>query len=95
MELNRNLEQILRKANNVFDKLRFCGVPFSIDEFVNKIKGKEEKPQLLVEFLEEGNKRMHKRVGVEITKATYYKYKKSLEYVQEYWCNITEPKITC
>jgi site-specific recombinase XerD len=84
IELNRNLDKILRKAGDAFDQLRFSGVPFSIDELVDKIKGKEARPELLMEFMEEGNKRMKRRVGVEITKATYYKYKKSAEYVQEY-----------
>ncbi|MFI5188021.1 MAG: Arm DNA-binding domain-containing protein, partial [Chitinophagales bacterium] len=35
---NRNLEIILRKANNVFDSLRFSGEEFSIDELVEKLK---------------------------------------------------------
>ncbi|MGZ3837519.1 MAG: ATP-binding protein [Flavisolibacter sp.] len=82
--INPNLERIKRKASDAFDEMRYSGESFSIDELVDKIKGKEEKPTLLIDFLEEGNKKMHKRVGVEITKATYYKYRKSLEYVQDY-----------
>jgi len=58
--------------------------PFSIDDLVNKIKGKEEKPQLLIEFLEETSARVSKRVGVEISKQTYYKYKRTLVYVQDF-----------
>jgi site-specific recombinase XerD len=85
--INPNLENIKRKANNVFDQMRFNGEQFSIDELVDKIKGKEERPALLIDFLEEGNKKMLKRVGIEITKATYYKYRKSLEYMQEFLLN--------
>lgn len=83
-ETNRNLDLIMRKANDVFDELRFSGIPFSIDELANKIKGKEQKPQYLIEYMQEVNKKMLKRVGIEITKATYYKYNKSVEYVQEF-----------
>ena len=81
---NRNLQVILRKTNNVFDSLRFSGEEFSIDELVSKLKGKEEEPELLVEYLEKGNRAMQKRVGVEITQATYYKYRRSLQYMQEF-----------
>jgi len=83
-EVNKNLELILRKANHCFDELRFSAEPFSIDELVDKIKGKEKKPQTLIEYLEEGNEKVRKRVGVEIVKATYYKYRKSLQYMQEF-----------
>ncbi|MEJ7913051.1 MAG: site-specific integrase [Chitinophagaceae bacterium] len=84
LEGNKNLDLVLRKANNVFDELRYSGEPFSIDELVDKIKGKESKPTLLIDFIQESNLKMHKRVGIEITKPTYYKYRKCLEYVQEF-----------
>src|SRR6476620_5673214 len=32
--INKNIEAIKRKANYVFDELRFSGEPFSIDEMV-------------------------------------------------------------
>ncbi len=82
--INQDLVRIHRKANDAFDKLRFSGDSFSIDELVDLIKGKEKVPELLIDFLEAGNQLMLKRVGVEIRKATYYKYRKSLEYMQEY-----------
>ena len=85
--LNNNLELVRRKASHVFDQLRFSGEFFSIDDFVDKLKGKEQKPQLLIDFMEEGNKKMLKRVGVEITQATYYKYKRTLVYIREYLLN--------
>jgi site-specific recombinase XerD len=89
--INRNLDIILRKANDAFDGLRFSDQPFSIDELIDKIKGRESTPTLLIDFLEAGNKAVSKRVGVEITKATYYKYRKSLEYMQEFL--LTEFKV--
>jgi len=82
--INKNLDIILRKANGAFDNLRFSEEAFSIDELVDKIKGKETKPALLIDFLEEGNKRMLQRVDVEIPKATYYKYRRSLQHMQEF-----------
>lgn len=82
--INEDLSSIKRKANDAFDKLRFSGESFSIDEIVDLIKGNETVPELLIDFLEAGNQIMLKRVGVDIRKATYYKYRKSLEYMQEY-----------
>ncbi len=81
---NRNLEIILRKANDTFDSLKFKGDDFNIDELVQKLKGKDEEPELLIDYLEKGNKSMLKRVGVEITKTSYYKYRRSLQYMQEF-----------
>jgi hypothetical protein len=44
---NNDLELIVRKATNVFDEMRYSGGPFTIDELVDKIKGKEDKPILI------------------------------------------------
>jgi site-specific recombinase XerD len=82
--INKNLELIVRKANNVFDEMRFSGTPFTIDELVDKIKGKEDKPILLIDFLEQGNQKILKRVGSEILKITYLKYKRVLRYMKEF-----------
>jgi site-specific recombinase XerD len=82
--LNQNMVLILRKANHAFDELKFSGAAFTITELVDKIKGKENKPVLLIDFLEEGNQKILKRIGVNITKITYYKYKRSLLYMKEF-----------
>ncbi len=84
ISINKNLELIVRKANNASDALRFTGEDFTINDLVAKIKGEETEPELLIDYLERGNKAMLKRVGIEITKATYYKYRRSLQYMQEF-----------
>jgi integrase len=38
----------------------------------------------LIEFLEEGNKRMKKRTGTEILNVTYMKYKRSVAYMKDF-----------
>lgn len=82
--INNNLDLIQRKAFEVFEQLKFTGVAFSIDELVSKIKGKEEKPERLVDYLEAEKARMQKRVGIDITPATYDKYKRSASHVQHF-----------
>jgi site-specific recombinase XerD len=82
--LNQNLELIHRKANHAFDGLKFAGNDFTIDELIDRIKGKENKPTLLIDFLEEGNVKMKKRVGTDILHVTYLKYKRSLQYMKDF-----------
>lgn len=75
---------ILQSANNSFDEMRFSRQGFTIDELVDKIKGIEERPTLLIDYLKEGNKKVLKREGTEIVRATYYKYNRRLLYMQEF-----------
>lgn len=82
--INQNLDLTVRKATNAFDGLKFSGNGFTIDELVDKIKGKENRPTLLIDFLEEGNLKMKKRVGTEILKVTYMKYKRSAAYMKDF-----------
>jgi len=81
---NRNLDTILRKTNDVFDSFRFSGEVFNIDQVVERLKGKDQDPELLIDCLEEGVKKIFERVGVEITQSCYYKYRRSLKYMQEF-----------
>lgn len=43
-QINNNLEIIIRKAHHIHDTLRLSGNYFSIDTLLDKIKGKEKKP---------------------------------------------------
>src|SRR6202521_1074800 len=82
--INENLELIVRKATHAFDELKFSGNSFTIGDLVDKIKGKENRPALLIDFLEEGNSKMLKRVGTEILKITYLKYRTTLAYMKDF-----------
>ena len=82
--LNQNLAIILQRAHNSFDEMRFSREVFTIGELIDKMKGKEDRPTLLVDYLREGNKKMLKRVGTEIIRPTYNKYNRGLIYMQEF-----------
>lgn len=84
MTLNDNLAMILKSAHNSFDEMRFSRESFTIGDLIDKIKGKEEKPTLLIDYLKEGSKKMLKRVGTEIGRPTYNKYNRSLLYMEEF-----------
>jgi site-specific recombinase XerD len=81
---NKNLEMIFQSAKNSFDEMKYSRQIFTIDELVDKIKGVEERPTLLIDYLKEGNAKVLKRVGTEIVRATYNKYNRGLLYMQEF-----------
>ena len=82
--MNQNLAMILQSANNSFDEMRFSRETFTIGDLMDKIKGKEERPTLLIDYLKEGNKTILKRVGTEIVRPTYNKYNRGILYMQEF-----------
>jgi site-specific recombinase XerD len=82
--VNENLDLIQRKTFEAFENLKYNGVVFTIDELVEKIKGKDERPTLLNDYLEGEKTRLKKRLCVDITPATYDKYKRSASHVQAF-----------
>ncbi len=82
--VNENLDLIERKAFEVFEQMKYGGFSFTIDELMEKIKGDDEKPQLLMDYLEAEKERIAKRIGVDITPAAYDKYRRSASHVQHF-----------
>jgi site-specific recombinase XerD len=81
---NENLDLIRYKAMQVFDEMKYSGIPFTLDELVRKIKGDEEKPVLLAEFLELRKMEMKQRVFIDITPTTFEKYERVLRFALEF-----------
>jgi hypothetical protein len=65
---NKNLEHILRKAIDVFDSYRFSRELFLLDQLIDQ----------------HGIKKIRKRVEVDLTQSSYYKYRRSLQYMEEF-----------
>lgn len=82
--LNENLGMILQSAKNSFDELKFSRQPFTMRELLDKVRGVEDRPTLLIDHLKDGTKAILKRVGTEIVRPTYNKYNKSVLYMQEF-----------
>ncbi|WP_162303937.1 site-specific integrase [Paracnuella aquatica] len=82
--LNRNLDIIHRKAYDAFEGFHYNGLDFTIDELVEKIKGKEEAPTLLMDYLEDEKKRIQSRLHIDISPATVDKYRRSASHVQHF-----------
>ena len=47
--INDNLDLIQRKAFEVFEQMKYSGMQFTIYELVGRIKGDDEKPELLMD----------------------------------------------
>jgi len=82
--MKQNLDLIIHKAHEVFENLKFTGAPFSMDDLVNRIKGKEDLPTSLLEFIEQSNEGLKKRINVDLTRATFFKYRRTLQHLLEF-----------
>lgn len=82
--VNANLDLIERKAFEAFEGFKYVGDPFTIDELMDRVKGKEEKPVLLMDYLEDQKNKLKKRLHVDITAAKYDKYQRSASHMQEF-----------
>lgn len=82
--INKNLDLIRHKAITAFDELKYTGTVFTMDELVNKIKGEEEKPLLIIEYLQQRNNELKQKAGFEFTQATYEKYDRVIRYMTSY-----------
>lgn len=84
LQVNENLNEILYKCKEQFDKLKYAGRPFTLDELVSKIKGQEEKPQTIMRFLKDKAEEYSKRVSVDITAATHQKYTRCIKHMEDF-----------
>lgn len=82
--INKNLEMIAYKAMQALDKLRFSGTPFTIDDLMVIVKGREERPTLLIDYLTDRNQELKKKAGLDITHTTYEKYERSQRYMTDF-----------
>ena len=81
---NQNLDLIRYKTIQLFDEMKFSGIPFTMEDLVQKIKGNEEKPSLLAVFLESRKEELQQRVLIDITPTTYEKYERVMRFALDF-----------
>jgi len=81
---NHHLHKILSNAEHHFGRLKYQGEEFTLDDLVNEMKGKTAPPQTLQDYMELKNKELTERKGVDMTKTTWYKYKRTISYLNDY-----------
>lgn len=82
--INQNLEKIKFNAIQLFDQLKLAGLPFTLDDLISRLKGNEDRPILLTEYLQSRAKEITKKAGLDITKATLEKYTRSCRFVEQF-----------
>ena len=80
--INANLEDISHKCRETFDEMKYSGRPFTLDEYVMKIKGTEDAPETIIDFLNDKVLELTGRVGVDITEATLQKYNRCINHIR-------------
>jgi site-specific recombinase XerD len=83
-EINRQIQQILFDANQVFMQMKYAGDEFTIDELIDAMKGKTPPPQTISEYIEMMRKEIDERVSLDITRSTFNKYNRSMRYFIEF-----------
>lgn len=83
-EINKQLRKILAAAESNFQKLKFSGEEFSLDDLIRLMKCKTPPPQTIQEYMVLKDAEQKKRIGIEITHTTWYKYKRTINYLSEF-----------
>jgi|694.fasta_scaffold31960_8 site-specific recombinase XerD len=81
---NENLDLIYYRAIQVFEQLKYKGLPFTMDELVSVLKGKDEKPMLLAEYLQQRIIEINERSQIDISKKTVEKYLRVIRFVIDF-----------
>ena len=84
VEINRQLQSIILTATQAFQKLNFTGDEFSMDELIDTIKGKTAPPQSIAEYIAIKEAEIGNRVGADLAESTWYKYKRTIRYFNEF-----------
>ncbi len=82
--INRNLIAIQNNALQAFNLLKLSNEEFTIDELVDKIKGKESPPQTILEYIAIKEEELKNKKGVDIAITTWYKYNRTIRYFRDF-----------
>ncbi len=82
--INQQLHEITHHCRSVFEKLKIVYGDFSLNELVERLKGKEEAPETLWEYVTAKLNEIKHRVDVDLALTTYYKYQRTATYLKEY-----------
>ena len=83
-EINQRLHKILVHAEQTYQRLKFQGEEFTIDDLINEIKGKTPPPENISDYIEIKLKEVQKRIGIDLSQPTFYKYKRIANYLNDF-----------
>ena len=82
--INKELINIQIRFEELFMKMKMDLVDFTLDELIERAKGKATPPQTIQEYLKLHLDDLKSRVGVDIAQTTYYKYRRTANYFSNY-----------
>ncbi len=84
LAINKNLDDILHRCRERFEALKYSGRSFTLDEYVMKIKGDDNAPETILDYMNLKIAEMDGRVGIDITQATLQKYCRCIKHLKEF-----------
>lgn len=82
--INQQLVDIQYRVRQVFDKMKHTLGDFSLDELVDRLRGNNEAPETLMEYVDGRIKLYDSRVGIDLAVTTFYKYKRTRVYLNDF-----------
>ena len=82
--INTNLDEISHRCKESFEEMKYAGRPFTVDELVMRITGRDETPQTILAYLTSKVEELVHRVGIDITAATLQKYRRCIRHMEEF-----------
>jgi len=82
--INEELVLIKEKSKQRYHQLKESKKPFSVNELIDCIKGKEQAPQSVMEYMDIKLKELEESVDVDMQGTTFYKYRRVKRYLEEF-----------
>ena len=82
--VNKELLNILHKVKERFHELKYSKVDFTMDELIERVRGKEAPPQSLMEYVDLKLVELKDRIGMDLAISTFYKYKRVSRYLSDF-----------
>jgi len=82
--INKHLQDIAHMVKDSFEKMKFSLGEFSLDELIERVKGKDTPPETLMEYINKRIENYKTRIGIDLAQTTFYKYQRVQRYIQEF-----------
>ena len=82
--INKHLQDIAHMVKDAFEKMKFSLGEFSLDELVERVKGKDTPPETLMEYIDNRIENYKTRIGIDLAQTTFYRYQRVQRYMQQF-----------
>lgn len=82
--INKELVKLQYEVENLFSKMKDQLGDFMLDELTERLKGGEEPPQTIQEYMQRTIENFASRVGIDLAQTTFYKYRRTVNYLTSF-----------